>query len=122
MKQDKIIQTALKYAYRSVGRNIHVSLLVIRNKVISWGVNSYLKTSPKSYKNRFFFIHSEWDAIRRFNHRENNIRRASLYNFRFARLDSSLLISKPCDDCYKLVTSFGVRSIFYTTENGLVQL
>ena len=121
--KEKLIRVALKHAHKSVGKNIHVSLLVIRNKVISFGYNNYLKTHPKGPIDRFYFLHSELDCIRKFNFRENNIKRATLYNFRFARNNlSNLLLSKPCIECMKLCEAFGIRKIYYSSEDGMVEL
>jgi hypothetical protein len=106
-----------------VGKNSHVSLLVIRNKVISYGVNNYLKTHPKGPIDRLQFIHSELDCIRKFNFRENNINKAVLYNFRFSRLNlNNLLMSQPCVGCLKLAQTFNIRCIFYSTPEGMVEL
>jgi tRNA(Arg) A34 adenosine deaminase TadA len=119
-KEERLIEYALKYAHKSVGKNIHVSLLVIRNKIINHGVNSYLKTSPLGGKDRFYFVHSELSCIKRFNFRENNIKKATLYNFRFAKKDCGLLLSRPCENCFVLCKTFGIRRIAYSTENGIV--
>lgn len=121
-KSMRLIDYASKYAHKSVGKNIHVSLLVIRNKVISAGFNNYLKTHPKGPINRLQFLHSELDCIRRFNFRENNISRATLYNFRFSRRNlNKLLLSKPCLECDKLCNVFGIRKIIYSSPEGMVE-
>jgi hypothetical protein len=122
-KDKRLIEFARKFAHKSVGKNSHVSLLVIRNKVISYGVNNYLKTHPKGPIDRLQFIHSELDCIRKFNFRENNINKAVLYNFRFSRLNlNNLLMSQPCVGCLKLAQTFNIRCIFYSTPEGMVEL
>lgn len=119
---DRLEQIARKHACKSTGKNIHVSLLVIRNKVISWGRNSYEKTHPRGGKNRLYFVHSELNCITRFNFRENKISRATLYNFRFSKKDSGLLLAAPCENCIQLCTAFGIRKIKFSTPYGMCEL
>ncbi len=122
-KVKRLVEYARKHVHKSVGINAHVSLLVIRNKVISCGVNNYLKTHPKGPTDRLQFIHSELDCIRRFNFRENKINRATLYNFRFLRANlNNLMMAKPCGGCQKLAQTFGIKRIFYSTQEGIICL
>ena len=122
-KHSRLIDYALKYAHKSVGKNIHVSLLVIRNKTIAYGVNSYNRTHTDNgrFGYRFNFIHSELDCIRRtIQTGQINFKRYTLYNFRFGRVRADLLMSKPCMYCMNLCHTFGIRKIYYSTPNGLV--
>ncbi len=123
MKLDKFIPIARKISVKSDARQLHVSLIILRNKVICAGWNS-LRTHPFAYysKYKYSYIHSELSALTKFNHRENNIEKCTMINIRLARANDGLLIAKPCPSCLDLVASFGIKTIFYSVPGGFKKL
>lgn len=122
-KEQKFVDVARKYI-NGESKNQHVSLLVIRNKILSVGVNDYIKTHTFAHSNnyRYSHIHSELSCLRRFPWRNFDIKKATIINLRFARKDNSLLLSRPCFNCLDLIGSFGVKYIIYSTPNGFEKL
>lgn len=96
----------------------HVSFVVIRNRIIALGVNSYNKTSPlaKKFGARDAYIHSELGAIVNAG-RGIDLSKTTVYNVRID-LSGQLRMSKPCESCQKLLCAFNVRRCFYTDDNG----
>ena len=63
-KFDKLSEMALPYALDSSRKKKHVSLILVRNNIISVGTNQ-LKSHPKAKKigYRYDEVHSELDAV-----------------------------------------------------------
>jgi hypothetical protein len=116
-KFKKLAKIALPYALNSDRTKRHVSLILVRNKVISIGTNQ-LKSHPQAKKigYRYDEVHSELDALLRCKERQN----LQLVNFRFNRFAATRL-SRPCDLCTpwcKLIFD----KIYYTTPTGFERL
>lgn len=124
MKPENYIEIARKYIKKCEGKCQHVSLLLIRNKILSVGVNNYIKTHPFAHHNnyRYSHIHSELDCIRRFPWRQHDMKRASLVNLRFARATDGLLLSRPCHNCLNLIAAFNIKEVVFSTPTGFEKL
>lgn len=89
------------------------SVVVNKNKVISIGYN-ILKThrhSPHPFKSS----HSEFRAIWGVDPKE--LRGSSIYVYR-QRKNGELGLAKPCESCYNLIKSVGIKTIYYTDYDG----
>jgi deoxycytidylate deaminase len=116
-KFDKLAEMALPYALGSSRKKKHVSLILVRNNIISVGTNQ-LKSHPRAKKigYRYDEVHSELDALLRCKERKN----LELVNFRFNRF-GDLRVSCPCSLCCpwcKLIFD----KIYYTTPDGYTRL
>lgn len=123
MKQ-KFIEFARKHVKYCVGKNQHISLLVIRNKIICVGFSNYVKTHTyASYNNyKYAHIHSELSAICRFPWRQYDITKSTLINIRFAKANNGLLLSRPCHNCLNLIAGFNIKQVIFSTPTGFEKL
>lgn len=89
----------------------HVSFILHRNKIVSYGVNA-LKTDPFALEYyKYPFIHSEAKAIKDFPHQKYDITKCRLVNLRIGREDNTLLKCSPCPSCTKLITATGLKEV-----------
>ncbi len=119
----KLITLARKHI-NTQNKNLHVSILTHKNKIIAVGQNDYNKTSStfgNLYKETHFRIHSEADAIRKARYYKH-LSKCVLWNFRFSRVDDSLLLSMPCSSCMKLIQLFDIKKVMFTTPYGVSEL
>ena len=110
------------------GRNLHLSFLIYKGRIISIGQNSK-KTHPINLKNRkiskdgvdissFRGICSEWSALRQLKNLTNiPAHKCSLINIRINK-NNEIRNSKPCNSCAKLISFFSISDVSYTNENG----
>lgn len=116
--EKKLIENARLITPNLQGRCRHVSYLLIRNNIVSIGTNSYIKTSPLSFKYgaRDGFIHSELSAIVNAA-RSIDLTKTTCYNVRIS-LTGQVKLSMPCPSCQKVLTAFDIRRCYFTTEQG----
>lgn len=116
--EKKLLENAHLIVPNLEGRCRHVSFLCLRNKIISIGCNSYVKTSPlsKKFGARDGYIHSEVAAIVNAP-RSIDLTRTTIYNVR-VKLDGSVSLSAPCDSCQKVLSAFHIRRCLFTTDEG----
>jgi deoxycytidylate deaminase len=99
--------------------------IVYRNNLISIGVNRS-KTHPfqKRYcKNKdAIYLHAETDAIKnsinkidleKFSNSILYICRVKIYKKKFV-----FGLAKPCDGCMKAISTFNIKKVYYTLDNG----
>ena len=92
----------------------HVSIIAVKNKILSVGTNK-TKTHPLAKKYGYMFgeLHSELDAMRRIEPQRGMI----LINYRMNRF-LELRNAKPCCKCMPwCLTLF--KDIYYTTNEGM---
>jgi deoxycytidylate deaminase len=110
----------------------HAAAVVIKNKVVGMGVNSY-KTHPfqtkYASKDEAIYLHAETsaikDALRTVPVEE--LGRATLYVARVKKKGPKSIeyinaMSKPCEGCERCIADFGIRTVIYTTEEGIDML
>lgn len=121
VKFEKLIRKA-----RAIAPNIdersksrHISFLLKRNKIISYGWNQPWKSHSiaKLSGARFAAIHAELSTLIRSNLRFNEVHGLTMVNVRFLK-DGTIGISKPCSICQKMLNGFGITDIYYTIEGG----
>ncbi len=123
MNTEKLIALARK-SINSESKNIHVSILTHKNKIIAIGKNDYNKTTSAFvdfYRETHNRIHSEADCIKKARY-YRYLNKCTLWNFRFARSNSGLLLSMPCKGCMKLIELFELRSVYFSTPYGVSKL
>ncbi len=100
----------------------HFSFLVIRNRIISVGMNSMKTTHPltKGLGYKSDFLHSELDAFLAIRWQDINYNKCVLVNTRINRF-LQFGMSKPCDGCMNLLNNIGIKNIIYTDRAGTWQ-
>lgn len=117
------IQTRLvKFALRKLKGNPenfkHISLIVYRGRILSWGMNSR-KTHPKGM-GPYHYIHSELAAVLKFKFRFIDLSDTILYNIRVGK-SGLLLNSKPCKKCQKLIGQIVFKNVYFSNNGKLEQ-
>lgn len=117
--KNKIYDFTWKNIDKPEGRNKHFTFITQRSKIICYGYNQSFKTHPlgAKYNARFNAIHSELDAIKNFPYMINSLYQYDMINIR-VRGDHTFGLSKPCYSCHKLLIFFGVREVYYSTNEG----
>lgn len=116
--EKKLLENAHLIVPNLQGRCRHVSFVIVRNRIISIGTNSYIKTSVTSHRfgARDGFIHSELAAIVNAP-RSVDLSKTAVYNVRIS-LTGEVKLSMPCPSCQKVLTAFNIRRCYFTTEQG----
>jgi tRNA(Arg) A34 adenosine deaminase TadA len=106
--------------------------LVYKNEIIAIGTNKY-KTHPIAKRfqkhEEALFLHAEVDCIK------NALRvvdvdfltKCTMYVLRVKRPEDNHKkfvhgLAKPCSGCEMAVTTFGVKTVYFTTDNGYGEL
>ena len=115
----------ISYSLKDVNphRAKHFSFLCKRNTILSVGMNSYDKTHTiaKDLGYRKNNIHSELDAVLRFEGGKKDIRNLDLVNIRLNR-HGHVKMAMPCEGCTRLIVDLGIRRVWYTDFFGDFQL
>lgn len=131
-RQQKYIDMLKKHAEQieePVRAYRHAAAVVIKNKVVGIGTNSY-KSHPfatkYSHRDGAIYLHAETsaikDALRHVSVEE--LSKATLYVARIKRPTSKSdawmnAMSKPCDGCARCIVDFGIKKVVYTTDGGV---
>ena len=101
-------------------KNRHFSFILKKNKIVSFGWNQIKKTNTLCWKHKYEYpyIHSEISAIRNFEYPASLFSRCELVNVRVGK-NNDISLSKPCEDCIRMLACFDFRKVWYTNENGL---
>ena len=105
-----------------------VSSVVYKRRVVSFGVNS-LKTDP--FQDRFkkndqsIYLHAEVAAIKKALKRIDldDLRKCDMFVARVKRKGPKpnepyiAAMAKPCAGCARCIAEFGIRNVYYTSEN-----
>ena len=129
-KQDKYFNILEKVAMASepVFRQRLAALLVYKNEVISIGIN---KTKSHPFQRKVakhddaIYLHAEVDCIKNAlrQYDEEIIAKSTLYVLRMKRPENDLKtfmrgLSKPCEGCQRAIAAFGIKTVYYTTDEG----
>jgi len=121
MRSDRMFKEAKKLAKNSMC-NYRVGAVTARSKILGRGWNkskthSSMKKHNESYDRQ---IHAELAAVLATG--TDIVRGADLFVCRILK-DNSFALARPCETCYNLARSYGVRRIYYTisdTEYGVI--
>lgn len=83
------------------------AVLVVKGKPISVGHNQY-KSHPEA---KYTGLHAEIQAIKTSG--KDKIKGSSIFVYRENK-NGRLALAKPCGDCMKKITDFGIKIIFFT--------
>jgi deoxycytidylate deaminase len=120
MRLDRLIRIAQDNATKQDVRYRHTSVLVYKNRIVSIGVNSYKKTHPIAWqrgRNSWCFVHSEVASLAAYRGLVSDLRHCTMYNVRVG-VRGDIQLSKPCQNCTKVMIAFGLRRVAYTNDEG----
>lgn len=121
----RYIDMLSKHAERlsPVDNSQHAAAVVIGKRMVGFGTNSY-KSHP--FANKYsaregaVYLHAETsaikDALRTVSVEE--LSRATLYVVRVKK-NGEIAMSKPCKGCERCIDDFGIKSVVYTTDEGV---
>ncbi len=116
---DKVAETSDHNRYQMA------AAVTMRNRIISFGSNR-MKTHPMQKKyarnDHSLFLHAEVNAIKNALRyiAVDDLKKASLVVLR--KKDAKRGLSKPCEGCMRAIAEFGIKKVFYTTEEGYAEL
>lgn len=109
-RQIFFLDKATKVASKSTMTQKHGCVIVFDDNIIAEGWNKVKMNYHHAYS-----IHAEVDAIKKCKKKYKDIfSEAELYVVRLGPI--SLKNSKPCEDCQKVISSFGFNIIYYSTD------
>jgi deoxycytidylate deaminase len=125
---NKILKRLIERTYANIdeingttnGKYRHVSYLILKNKIISFGYNSQT-THPIAlqYGLQHAHIHSEMNTISKLPYYSMQykklIQKCDMVNIRLS-ISGNIHMSKPCDACQKVISAFGIKNVYYTTS------
>lgn len=109
------LRTAIKMARCSNSPQFPTGAVAFKGgAIIGFGKNNYKKTDSFS-KSRHKKLHAEEALAKRF-----NLIGASVIVVRITR-SGNLGLAKPCPTCERLLREKGVKRIYYTNKNGIIE-
>jgi tRNA(Arg) A34 adenosine deaminase TadA len=118
---DKIVDKTYEslVSVNTFSRCTHATYIIRKNNILSVGWNHARKTHPdlRRFGSKYFHIHSEFSAIRRFPLPPRELEKCTFVNVRIGK-DGLLRLSKPCIVCATMLSYFNVTDIFYTDDCG----
>lgn len=106
------------------------AVAVYKNKIIGMGYNSY-KTHPRQCKydkyrplnlsktsSTLHAIHAEVMCLTSIKKKDIDWSKVELYIFR-SKKESYAGLCRPCPACMQLIKDFGIKHIFYTTDESV---
>ena len=121
MKMKRVIEFAKEEALKSDYKIKLGCVILDKNKVISRGHN-YKQKSVKSLTKKFlyyeFSIHAEVDAIIK---ARTDLKGMTLVVVRINN-SGELMYAKPCEHCQMYINFVGIKKVFYSTKEGVVEL
>ena len=75
------------------------------------GEETYISSIPK--------LHAEINCLNQLKHLDINYEKVKLYIYR-KRNDRPYGMGRPCESCMAAIKDFGIRDIYYTTNDGFV--
>lgn len=130
LKQQKICDNLFTLACDNHNntRGRLVSAVVYKNQIISYGFNSKKShpfVIPFQKNEDAIYLHAETDAIKNALKRVSveQLSKCDLYVIRAKQKspsDKTMIygMSKPCKGCSKCISTFGLRSVIYSTDEG----
>lgn len=94
----------------------HSAILFHKKHIYNIGRNYKNKTSPHS-PNEYKTIHAELDALLGVDRK--NLIGSSMLVIRIGAKDN-LTMSKPCIHCQHLIKNAGIKTLFYSNQNGQI--
>lgn len=116
-----IFKELLKHVHGAdmVGNSLHCAAIVHKGNILSIGLNKK-KTHPlqKKFADRpeKDCIHAEIDALVKIKHK-HILKDCDIYVLRLTK-GNRIMNSKPCAGCEKAINFYGIKNIYWTTDDG----
>ena len=102
------------------------AVVVVKHRIISTGVNSNTKCNAHQAKLdmqmfgglHFGKIHAETDALIPLIKSKVDLSDASIFVYRSHKNNTNAM-ARPCERCLSLIKSCGIKTIYYTTDDGV---
>jgi deoxycytidylate deaminase len=99
--------------------SVHASVLIKGGHILAVGIN---KPKKNGFINVHKYhtgcnIHSECDAILKAR-KKSNLRGAKIYIARIRKDNNKAGMSKPCLMCCRVIQSYGIKKVYYSTNEG----
>lgn len=124
------LKIARKFSFNSDNKKARVgSVIVYKNKIISFGWNFENKTNPiqekynklRNYKvdvrNTKSALHAEFSAMLKIKYMDIDFSKINMFVYR-EKKDGTTGYARPCEACMGLAKKLGIKNIFYTTNDG----
>jgi deoxycytidylate deaminase len=118
-KLSKFIEISRALLPQNFSKRKHFSFILYKRRIMSIGINDELCTHPKAkeFGFKYYRIHSELSSIIRFPEKPILLAKCTLINVRLSRT-GTVMISHPCKNCKRLISSFNFKRVFYTNVEG----
>lgn len=122
----KYFEKAKQVAAVSDYHKIHVGCIAVyHRKIISVGYNSNKTHPTQKFYNRYREdtdnmmpkLHAEVNCINQLKSMNINPLKIKLYIYRIGN-DRNFRMARPCPSCMAAIKDFGIRDIYYTTNDG----
>ena len=118
------VKLAVSMARKSVSRFRLGAVLARKNRVLSTGFNDMRKTHPLQQKfslDKSFTLGLHAEVHTCIGVSAADLLGADLYVARILR-DGSIALAKPCNVCTKFIQDVGIRRVYFTKENGELEV
>lgn len=89
--------------------------------LLSSGFNQMKKTHRAACEHYDFpFIHAEYSAIKSVKY-TSSLKNCSVYVARVDRF-GNYAMSKPCEGCQEMLKNNGIKTVYFTTDNGIEKI
>ena len=114
------IKTAAKAALKTEDR-FQVGCAVYKGgNLLASAANQMTKSHTAAQKHyNFPFPHAEYNAIRSV--KSSCLKNCTLYVARVDK-DGNYVMAKPCSCCQKMLKSHGIKTVYFTTGNGIEKI
>jgi tRNA(Arg) A34 adenosine deaminase TadA len=112
----RYISLACEQAIKSPVLYKHGCVAVVSGKIIASGYNNYRTYSKDGMIKNSCTCHAEVDVLRKCL-KQNIYKKIKLYVIRIS-FDNRILLSKPCNECYKTMKLFEIKQIIYSDAMG----
>jgi deoxycytidylate deaminase len=105
---------------------VHVGCVAVyQGQIIAIGCNSNKTHPAQKYYNQYRKqddsllpkLHAEISCLNSIRHLDVNFSKVKLYIYRI-RKDQPFGMARPCQSCIAAIKDFGIKDIFYTTDDG----
>lgn len=123
---DRYFKKARQIASVSDYHKVHIGCVAIyQGQVIGLGCNCNKTHPAQKFYDRYRYqddnampkLHAEISCLNQIKHLDINPARVKLYIYRI-RKDRPHGMSRPCPSCMAAIRDFGIRDIYYTTNEG----
>lgn len=112
----RYISLACEEAIKSPAIYKHGCIAVVSGKIVARGYNNYRTYSKDGLIKKACSCHAEIDVLRKCL-KQKIYKKIKLYVTRIS-MDSRILLSKPCYECYKTMKLFEIKHIIYSDILG----